>query len=110
MSSTRTPLTSNPLAVFTDARGLTDKEMQLWREMNLSETTFVLPRRYRLNPESKIRSSEVRFGAKTNTRGARAPQSYPKMSSTPRCRSWQRRRVSLRESETCYWMNRIVMG
>ena len=45
MSSTRTPLTGNPLAVFTDARGLTDKEMQLWREMNLSETTFVLPRR-----------------------------------------------------------------
>jgi len=45
MSSTRTPLTGNPLAVFTDGRGLTDKEMQLWREMNLSETTFVLPRR-----------------------------------------------------------------
>jgi trans-2,3-dihydro-3-hydroxyanthranilate isomerase len=45
MSSTRTPLTGNPLAVFTDARGLTDKEMQLWRKMNLSETTFVLPRR-----------------------------------------------------------------
>ena len=42
---TRTPLTGNPLAVFTDARGLTDKEMQaLAREMNLSETTFVLPR------------------------------------------------------------------
>ena len=33
MSSTRTPLTRNPLAVFTDARRLTDKEMQLWREM-----------------------------------------------------------------------------
>ena len=45
MSSTRTPLTGNLLAVFTDARGLTDKEMQLWREMNLSETTFVLLRR-----------------------------------------------------------------
>src|SRR5256886_17250547 len=42
---TRTPLTGNPLAVFTDARGLTHKEMQaLAREMNLSETTFVLPR------------------------------------------------------------------
>ena len=39
MSSTRTPLTGNPLAVFTDARGLTDKEMQLWREMNLSSLT-----------------------------------------------------------------------
>jgi trans-2,3-dihydro-3-hydroxyanthranilate isomerase len=33
------------LAVFTDARGLTDKQMQaLAREMNLSETTFILPR------------------------------------------------------------------
>jgi trans-2,3-dihydro-3-hydroxyanthranilate isomerase len=42
---TRTPLTGNPLAVFTDARGLTDQQMQaLAREMNLSETTFVLPR------------------------------------------------------------------
>jgi trans-2,3-dihydro-3-hydroxyanthranilate isomerase len=42
---TRTRLTGNPLAVFKDGRGLTDKEMQaLAREMNLSETTFVLPR------------------------------------------------------------------
>jgi trans-2,3-dihydro-3-hydroxyanthranilate isomerase len=42
---TRTPLTGNPLAIFTDARGLTEQEMQaLAREMNLSETTFILPR------------------------------------------------------------------
>jgi trans-2,3-dihydro-3-hydroxyanthranilate isomerase len=42
---TQTPLTGNPLAVFTDARGLDDNEMQaLAREMNLSETTFILPR------------------------------------------------------------------
>src|SRR4029077_1470025 len=42
---TRTPLTGNPLAIVTDARGLTDQQMQaLAREMNLSETTFVLPR------------------------------------------------------------------
>jgi trans-2,3-dihydro-3-hydroxyanthranilate isomerase len=42
---TRTPLSGNPLAIFTDARGLTDQEMQaLAREMNLSETTFILPR------------------------------------------------------------------
>jgi trans-2,3-dihydro-3-hydroxyanthranilate isomerase len=34
----------NPLAVFLDGRGLTDGEMQaIAREMNLSETTFVLP-------------------------------------------------------------------
>jgi trans-2,3-dihydro-3-hydroxyanthranilate isomerase len=42
---TKTPLTGNPLAIFTDARGLSDQQMQaLAREMNLSETTFVLPR------------------------------------------------------------------
>ena len=42
---TRDPLKGNPLAVFHDGRGLTDTEMQaLAREMNLSETTFVLPR------------------------------------------------------------------
>jgi trans-2,3-dihydro-3-hydroxyanthranilate isomerase len=42
---TKTALTGNPLAVFPDARGLDDDEMQaLAREMNLSETTFILPR------------------------------------------------------------------
>jgi len=42
---TRTRLMGNPLAVVTDARGLTDDEMQkLAREMNLSETTFIVPR------------------------------------------------------------------
>ena len=38
-------LEGNPLAVFTDARGLSDSEMQdLARETNLQETTFVFPR------------------------------------------------------------------
>lgn len=38
------PLAGNPLAVFHDATGLTDAEMQaLARETNLSETTFVFP-------------------------------------------------------------------
>src|SRR6266513_252631 len=42
---TQTALAGNPLAVFTDAQGLTDDEMQaLAREMNLSETTFILLR------------------------------------------------------------------
>ncbi len=37
-------LSGNPLCVFEDARGLSDDEMQaLARQMNLSETTFVLP-------------------------------------------------------------------
>ncbi len=38
------PFGGNPLAVFTDARGLSDAEMQaLAAEINYSETTFVLP-------------------------------------------------------------------
>lgn len=38
-------LQGNPLAVFTDARGLSDLEMQaIARETNLEETTFVFPR------------------------------------------------------------------
>jgi trans-2,3-dihydro-3-hydroxyanthranilate isomerase len=41
---TAVPLEGNQLAVFTDARGLTDGEMQaIARETNLSETTFILP-------------------------------------------------------------------
>ncbi len=43
---TRTAFGGNPLAVFTDARGLSDTMMQsIARELNLSETTFVLPPR-----------------------------------------------------------------
>ncbi len=46
----------NPLAVFFDGRGLTDGEMQLLaREMNLSETTFVLPRDTKVEKEKGIR-------------------------------------------------------
>src|SRR5438128_6050634 len=42
---TRTPLTGNPLAISTDGRGLDDGEMHAHaREMNLPETTFILPR------------------------------------------------------------------
>src|SRR6185295_6827788 len=38
------PFSGNPLCVFEDARGLSDGQMQaLARQMNLSETTFVLP-------------------------------------------------------------------
>src|ERR1019366_2470543 len=42
---TSRPLEGNQLAVFRDARGLSDDEMQkLARETNLSETTYILPR------------------------------------------------------------------
>src|SRR4051794_16877060 len=50
----------NPLAVFTDARGLTDAQMQsLAAEMNLSETTFVLP------PEDPAHTARVRIFNRT---------------------------------------------
>ena len=42
---TSNPLEGNSLAVFSDARGLSDAEMQaIAKEMNLSETTFIFPR------------------------------------------------------------------
>jgi trans-2,3-dihydro-3-hydroxyanthranilate isomerase len=42
---TSVPLEGNQLAVFADGRGLNDAEMQaVAKEMNLSETTFILPR------------------------------------------------------------------
>src|ERR1019366_4978907 len=38
-------LAGNPVAVFTDARGLADAEMQaIAAETRLSETTFIIPR------------------------------------------------------------------
>ena len=55
----RRPLEGNPLAVFPDARGLSDEEMQaIAREMNLSETTFVLRRAER---EERLRGVRTRI-------------------------------------------------
>jgi trans-2,3-dihydro-3-hydroxyanthranilate isomerase len=49
-------LEGNSLAVFSDGRGLTDAEMQsIAREMNLSETTFILPRDAAAEREHGIR-------------------------------------------------------
>jgi trans-2,3-dihydro-3-hydroxyanthranilate isomerase len=46
----------NSLAVFRDGRGLSDEEMQaLAREMNLSETTFILPREPSIERERGVR-------------------------------------------------------
>ena len=53
---TSVPLEGNQLAVFTDARGLSDGEMQaLAKEMNLSETTFILPRETATERERGVR-------------------------------------------------------
>lgn len=50
------PLEGNSLAVFTDGGGLSDAEMQaVAREMNLSETTFVLPRDASVEEQKGIR-------------------------------------------------------
>jgi trans-2,3-dihydro-3-hydroxyanthranilate isomerase len=50
------PLEGNSLAVFSDGRGLTDAEMQsIAKEMNLSETTFILPRDPATEREQGIR-------------------------------------------------------
>ncbi len=53
---TSVPLEGNQLAVFTDARGLSDDEMQsLAREMNLAETTFIVPRDPAIERERGVR-------------------------------------------------------
>jgi len=49
-------LKGNSLAVFLDGRGLSDREMQsLAKEMNLSETTFILPRDGAIERERGVR-------------------------------------------------------
>jgi trans-2,3-dihydro-3-hydroxyanthranilate isomerase len=53
---TSRPFEGNSLAVFLDGRGLSDEEMQaLAREMNLSETTFILPREASIERERGVR-------------------------------------------------------
>lgn len=53
---TSVPLEGNQLAVFPDARGLSDGEMQaLAKEMNLSETTFIVPRDSKTERERGVR-------------------------------------------------------
>lgn len=50
------PLQGNSLAVFFDGRGLSDAEMQaIAREMNLSETTFIMPREKAVEDERGVR-------------------------------------------------------
>src|SRR5260221_191414 len=53
---TSVPLEGNQLAVFADGSSLTDAEMQaLAKEMNLSETTFILPRDAAIERERGVR-------------------------------------------------------
>ena len=49
-------LEGNPLAVFTDGRGLSDGEMQaIATETNLSETTFIIPREEAVEREHGVK-------------------------------------------------------
>ena len=60
------PLEGNSLAVFFDGRGLSDAEMQsIAKEMNLSETTFILP------GDSAARDTEMGDLAMEPERGVR---------------------------------------
>lgn len=50
------PFEGNSLAVYPDGRGLSEKQMQdVAREMNLSETTFILPRDPAIERERGVR-------------------------------------------------------
>jgi trans-2,3-dihydro-3-hydroxyanthranilate isomerase len=52
----RDKFSGNPLCVFEDARGLSDAQMQaLARQMNLSETTFVLPSERPGDSDARVR-------------------------------------------------------
>jgi trans-2,3-dihydro-3-hydroxyanthranilate isomerase len=58
---TATPFGGNPLAVFPSAEGLSDAQMQaLAAELNLSETTFVLP------PDDPKNTARVRIFTRTS--------------------------------------------
>ncbi len=62
------PLSGNPLAVFPDAEPLSDDEMQaIAREMNLSETSFVLP------PTEAGRAAGADYRARFFTPGTELP-------------------------------------
>jgi trans-2,3-dihydro-3-hydroxyanthranilate isomerase len=62
------PLSGNPLAVFPDAEELSDDEMQaIAREMNLSETSFVLP------PTEAGRAAGADYRARFFTPGTELP-------------------------------------
>jgi len=55
------PLEGNSLAVFFDGRGLSDAEMQsIAKEMNLSETTFILPR----DDDAAVGDTEIERGVR----------------------------------------------
>src|SRR5882724_12826840 len=74
---TREPFAGNPLAVFPDAEGLTDEEMmKIAREMNLSETVFVL------KPDSNQQTANSKQQAESDSPSAGASQQSAAISSS----------------------------
>lgn len=68
---TSEPFAGNPLAVFPEAEGLTDDQMmKIAREMNLSETVFVL------NPRS-VESPDKQQSATATKDGSQAEPNHP---------------------------------
>lgn len=67
---TEEPFAGNALAVFPEAEGLTDEQMmKIAREMNLSETVFVL------KPESKQQTADSQQPAESGSTGGSAAES-----------------------------------
>jgi len=75
---TREPFAGNPLAVFPEAEGLTDEQMlKIAREMNLSETVFVLKPPAPSTEKSDDHSPEAKAGE--TPRSAVAAETKPEV-------------------------------
>jgi trans-2,3-dihydro-3-hydroxyanthranilate isomerase len=70
---TKEPFAGNALAVFPEAEGLTDEEMmKIAREMNLSETVFVL------KPDSNRETANAKQQAETDSSATEVSQENPR--------------------------------
>jgi trans-2,3-dihydro-3-hydroxyanthranilate isomerase len=79
---TRTPFAGNPLAVFPEAEGLDDEEMlKIAREMNLSETVFVLNPSSTAVPDEQQSAISNQQSAETATANNQNPEQAVKSDS-----------------------------
>jgi trans-2,3-dihydro-3-hydroxyanthranilate isomerase len=80
---TSEPFAGNALAVFPEAEGLTDEQMmKIAREMNLSETVFVLKPKGDEEPESKQQTADSKQPAESETTNGSAEESKTVKGST----------------------------
>ncbi|HWN09302.1 MAG TPA: PhzF family phenazine biosynthesis protein [Pyrinomonadaceae bacterium] len=76
---TNEPFAGNALAVFPEAEGITDEQMmKIAREMNLSETVFVLKAQKEKTTDGKQQSANA-TGAGKSERGDESPSSKPEV-------------------------------